>query len=50
MDTLTSSTLNYSDIGKNIALALVRMKTKGDAFSYLQEKLQGEDVHADPHK
>lgn len=42
MDTLTSSTLNYSDSGKNIALALVGMKTKGNAFSYLQEKLQGE--------
>lgn len=42
MDTLTSSTLNESGSRKNIALALVGMEKKGDAFSYLQKKLRGE--------
>lgn len=42
MNTLTSSTVNYSDSGKNIALALMepggggwRVERKGDTFQLL---------------
>jgi len=52
MNTLTSPTLNYSDSGKNIALALMGGCREEGTLSATcrrngEGKLQGEDVRAD---